>query len=332
MAPHAAMSSARISRIRTSKLTPSNGEQWDEFGYSVAVDGDRVVVGARKQGDWVTGAAYVFERDFGGPDAWGQVAWFKSPEGHDFGHSVAIAGDTVVVGRPLGPAAPDLSIGAAFVFQFSDWWQEVAMLIADDGEVGNDFGVSVDIAEGTVIIGADEEPGGGVGGAYVFRHDVGGPDAWGQVAKLLPSNGYPTDEFGHSVSLSSDTFLVGAPESEDWPDLDTGSAYVFVERSFDLSILGTCPGSVTIDILGATPNGKVAIAWSRSLGGATIPRGVCAGTEVDLSDPRLLAMVTADSGGGYSATPSLPPGACGAYLQAVDLESCAVSNVNQIPE
>ncbi len=102
--------------------------------------------------------------------------------------------------------------------------------------------------------------------------------------------------------------------------------------TLDLSVAGNCPGNLTVDILGATPNGTIAIGWSSSLGSTTIPVGVCAGTFVDLSEPTLVATVTSDAGGGFSVTTSVPAQACGRYLQAVDLSSCDVSNVGRIPQ
>jgi len=94
-----------------SKLTASDAADYDVFGYSVAISGDTLVVGAPFEdggaGDPLNaaGAAYVFERNQGGADNWGQVTILRAsdrqasdPFGDNFGSSVSISGDTLVVG------------------------------------------------------------------------------------------------------------------------------------------------------------------------------------------------------------------------------------------
>ena len=88
---------------QVTKLTASDAENDDYFGASVAISGDTLVVGADlEDGDGnVRGAAYLFERNQGGADSWGQVrklAASDAENGDHFGNSVAISGDTVVVG------------------------------------------------------------------------------------------------------------------------------------------------------------------------------------------------------------------------------------------
>ncbi len=84
--------------------TPADGAMYDWFGYSVSVSGDILVVGAHQatvSGNWKQGAAYVFTRNQGGADAWGQVARLTAADGAAddwFGTSVLVSGDTLVVG------------------------------------------------------------------------------------------------------------------------------------------------------------------------------------------------------------------------------------------
>jgi hypothetical protein len=208
----------------------------DHFGVSVAADGDTIVVGAHgdDDNDSDSGSAYVFRRDQGGADAWGQVAKLTASDGADgdsFGTSVSISGDTVVVGA-YGDDDNGYDSGSAYVFGRdqggADAWGQVAKLTASDGASDDSFGTSVSISGDTVVVGAyrDDENGSDLGSAYIFGRDQGGTDAWGQVAKLTASDGASYDYFGSSVSISGDTVVVGAHNDDDNGD-DSGSAYIF---------------------------------------------------------------------------------------------------------
>ncbi len=102
---------------------------------------------------------------------------------------------------------------------------EVAKLLADDREWGDEFGASVSISGDTAIVGAtrDDDNGANSGSAYVFTRSGG---MWIQQAKLLPTDGAAGDMFGASVSISGDTAIVGAIWDDD-NGVDSGSAYIF---------------------------------------------------------------------------------------------------------
>ena len=102
------------------KLLASDSEAGDNFGWSVAMSGDTAIVGARREdaGGSQAGAAYVLQRDEGSADNWGEVQKLTASdaEAEDlFGFSVAVSGDTVVVGARLAEAG-DVRAGAAYVF------------------------------------------------------------------------------------------------------------------------------------------------------------------------------------------------------------------------
>ena len=175
------------------KLTASDRAYPDEFGNSVAIDGDTVVVGAHYK-DTVTGAAYVFTK--GGSLFWTsktETAKLTADDGEDydyFGHSVAVNGDTVVVGANQD----DTMTGAAYVFEkpLIGGWQDTstaAKLTAGDGANYDYFGQSVAISGDTVVVGADHD-GNLQGSVYVFEKPVG---AWAttsaHTAKLTASDG-----------------------------------------------------------------------------------------------------------------------------------------------
>jgi hypothetical protein len=145
----------------------------------------------------------------------------------NFGWSVAISGDTAVVGAPgdfySGPP------GAAYVFvNSSNGWQQTAKLLPLSSTNGDGFGSSVAIAKGVIVVGAPYQTVGrntGAGAAHVF---VGSGSNWRAEAELIASDG-PGGQFGYSVAISGDTVVVGKPEDDGCEENLFGEAYVFVK-------------------------------------------------------------------------------------------------------
>ena len=206
-------------------LRDLNTQGGDSAGSSVAISGDTVVVGAPMytgQGGGA-GAVYVFRKAAGGKVT--QVATLQSVE-HlhlwSFGTSVAIRGDTVVVGAAYG----NNLAGAAYVFvkPKSGWhdMSESANLIASDQQSFSALGASVAISGNTIVVGA---PGQGVGGAiYVFVKPKSGWGKMTQTAELTVSTGGNNDGLGGAVSISGDTIVAGASGVI----ANTGAAYIFL--------------------------------------------------------------------------------------------------------
>ena len=151
------------------KRVASDAQNLDLLGYSVGLSGDYAVAGAQYVDDGGTnrGAAYVFERNYGGNNNWGQVAKLVASDAADsdiFGRSVAIDGDYVVVGAFLEDGG-GTDRGAAYVFYRNqggtDNWGEVAKLTASDAQDGDEFGNSVAIDGDYVVVGALFGDGGG---------------------------------------------------------------------------------------------------------------------------------------------------------------------------
>jgi hypothetical protein len=224
------------------KLTASDAEDSANFGRSVAIDGDYVVVGAYSKDNGLVldqGAAYIFERNYGGTNNWGQVAKLMASDGavlDEFGWSVAISGDYVVVGAHREDGAGSTR-GAAYVFDrnfpTADNWGEVTKLTALDAGDLDRFGTSVGISGDNVVVGAHFEDGIGTdyGAAYVFNRNLPAADAWGQVAKLTAGSDVENAAyFGYSVAVSSDFAVVGA-YGEDGGATNCGAVYVF-DRDF----------------------------------------------------------------------------------------------------
>jgi len=229
----------------TAKLEAAEPGFSDFFGYSVAISGDTIVVGAygaEGPGFDNRGAAYVFEKPAGG---WaGQVtesAKLTASDaglGDDFGVAVSISGDTIVVGAVQANVGGHNDQGAAYVFVkpgggWSGHLTEDAKVTASDGSAGDQFGDSVSIDGDTVVVGAHFHNVGGhsdhQGSAYVFVEPAGGwAGSLTETAELTASDGAVGDAFG-SVAVGGDTVLVGAPQHDGTGLIDRGSAYVFVE-------------------------------------------------------------------------------------------------------
>ena len=218
------------------QLTASDGAAIDSFGSSVSINGDTIVVGAgnHKVGaNSFQGAAYVFERNQGGADNWGEVKELNSSDGAPldaFGVSTAICGDTIAVGA----VGKNNTKGEAYVYQRNqggaEQWGEVKQISASDGASNDRFGDSITIDVDTIVVGADFHKVGAnqqQGAAYVFGRNQGGAEQWGQLKELTASDGAQGDTFGNSVSISGDTVVVGANGDDVGAVQEQGSAYLF---------------------------------------------------------------------------------------------------------
>ncbi|HIF64153.1 MAG TPA: DUF4215 domain-containing protein [Deltaproteobacteria bacterium] len=204
------------------------------FGYSVAISSDTAVVGA--DGDDLSGSAYVYQRDEGGLNNWGQLAKLTASDaiaGGHFGWSVAASADTVIVGA-FGAADAGASSGSAYLYQQdlggAGNWGELAKLTASDANAGDLFGQSVAISGNTVVVGAygNDDAGGFSGSAYVHHLNAGGAGNWGQLFKLTASDAATYDYFGRSVAISDGQVIVGAHDDDDAGN-NSGSAYLYSE-------------------------------------------------------------------------------------------------------
>ncbi|MBN1479626.1 choice-of-anchor D domain-containing protein [candidate division KSB1 bacterium] len=219
---------------QTKKLTAGDGAADDCFGHSVAIHGDHAAAGATYDDDNgnSSGSAYLFYRNQGGADNWGQLKKMTAGDGaaNDyFGYSVSISGDFSLIG-----AINNNESGSAYIFARNqggtDNWGLFKKLAADDGLAGDQFGKSVFISGDKTIVGAlSDDYGYNSGSAYIFSRNQGGPDNWGQVTKLIASDAAFDDAFGTAVSMSGDFALVGAYGDDD-NGSTSGSAYIFASE------------------------------------------------------------------------------------------------------
>ncbi|MGF1533343.1 MAG: choice-of-anchor D domain-containing protein [Bernardetiaceae bacterium] len=279
------------------KLVASDRAPDDSFGQSVAISGDYAIVGAYYEGDNTTGlagAAYVFRKDAGGADNWGEIRKLTASDRAQvdvFGQSVAISGDYAIVGAYLSDTDASGSnavtdAGAAYIFRKdaggADNWGQVRKLVANDRSVEAHFGYSVSISGEYAIVGAlldDQDANGGnpqtdAGSAYIFRKDAGGTDNWGQIRKIIAADRAAADRFGTSVSISGDYAIVGANlEDEDAAGgntrLNAGSAYIFQKDTGGNNSWGQAQKIVAADRISNDSFGfAVSISGNRAIVGA----------------------------------------------------------------
>ncbi len=214
-------------------LIPGDVTAQDQFGSSVAIEGDTIVVGADHQDSLGTdtGAAYVFTFD---GDAWTQQAKLLPTLLHDpsfFGGAVGIADGRILVGAP-GDTANGMWAGAVYEFtnDGSGWTLSQTFRPADN-DSSDFFGWSISMDGSRVAIGAfnNEPPDGPTatlpGSVYIFNRGASG---WTESANLFPpdSSFSGTGAFGTSVDLAGDELIVGAPNSS-FPGTHTGAAFVY---------------------------------------------------------------------------------------------------------
>ena len=246
---------------QVAKLTASDLAANDQFGYSVSISGDTAVVGAWGNDDTLSGSgsAYIFTRDTPGDLTSGWTQFTKlnatTPKQYSsFGYSVAIDADTVVIGshdneEGTGPYPySETDTGSVYVFtrdiagDLTAGWTQIANLFASDAEglsypipgaegpEGDHLGTSVSISGDTIAVAGnyDYDAFERSGSAYIFTRDTPGDltSGWTEVAKLTPTEGTATDEYGSSISVSGDIVVVGA-FGDDTDGSNGGCAYVF---------------------------------------------------------------------------------------------------------
>jgi hypothetical protein len=217
-----------------------------EFGTSVDIDGDVIVIGARRgvTAATVAGAAYVFRRQ---GNNWNEEAKLVAfdPAYHDFfGSSVAVRGDVIVVGSEDDDPNGDES-GSAYVFRrdaATGEWELRQKLFPDDGEGGDNFGRSVAVDGPRILVGAWLADGdtSTTGAAYLYRAS---PTDWQLGDKLFRPVGEYGDGYGFSVELSDDCGIIGAVNDDVGGIQDMGAAFIYCD------LPGAVPPDFTLDII-----------------------------------------------------------------------------------
>ncbi|RME40089.1 MAG: hypothetical protein D6788_04125, partial [Planctomycetota bacterium] len=217
------------------KLLASDGDNGDWFGWSVAVSGDALAVGAAFKSDESlnAGAVYVFQWKVA---AWVQVQKLFLLDAQDndrFGWSVAMMGDVLLVGRPTDPAFSTVPGAVHVLLGNGSLWMEEQMLVPSDGEPGDTFGWSVAIDTNVVVAGSPRHRADDLdsGAAYAFHWDG---SSWTQEEKLLAWDRNASDFFGESVGIADEVAFIGGSQIDDVAP-DAGAVYgmMFCDSDFD---------------------------------------------------------------------------------------------------
>jgi len=214
------------------ELFASDGEEFNNFGESVSIDGDNALIGAPKDDNFYndSGAAYVFKYN---GTSWNEEQKLVASDGDridNFAKSVSISGTNILIGA----FADDNGRGSAYVFKYNGTsWNEEQKLVASDGEEDDRFGCSVSIDGDNALIGARHND---EGSAYVFKYDG---ISWTGEQKLMASNGEYLDNFGWSVCIDGGNIIIGAPAYLSYK----GSAYMFVFENLTIPDLN-CNGNI----------------------------------------------------------------------------------------
>jgi hypothetical protein len=210
------------------KLVPADGAARDYFGWSVALAGDRAVVGSvlHDAAESDAGAAYVFVRS---GSAWTQEAKLKPPSGVTsgaaFGFTLALDAQTIAVGSVGDHGAADYT-GSVYVFvRPGNAWTLETKLAAFDGTQYDRFGESVALSGDTILVGSitADPKGEESGAAYVYKRSGG---MWSTQAKLVPADGTADAWFGSAATLAGDRAVIGAAH-DDTGGHNAGAAYTF---------------------------------------------------------------------------------------------------------
>jgi uncharacterized protein (DUF2345 family) len=255
------------------KITASDGVAGDTFGTSIDVQGDTIVVGAPFD-ESSRGAAYVFERNQGGTNTWGQVRKLTESGGSTndyFGSSVSIDGDIIVVGVSDDDVGSNTNQGSAYIFERNHGgtnnWGVVRSIVPSDGTTNDAFGVSVSVDGDVIVVGASGDDA-FKGGAYVFERNAGGSNRWGQVKKLTAPDGGAGETFGSSVAVKGGVIAVGAPDHL----VSRGAIYMFERNSGGTNAWGFSRKLLALDGVANDAFGRTVAANGDVVAGGAIMR------------------------------------------------------------
>ena len=213
--------------VQVAELEASDGEEGDLFGRAVAIFEDVVVVGAPANDNERgidAGAVYIYVK---GSMGWSEQARLVADDGMDgdqFGHAVAVHGNTIAIGAHLADTPASQEVGKVYVYSSNGpLWSQQAIISLPDGASGSLFGSSIALENTSLVVGAPENDA-NTGRVYVFEQ-LG--DLWVREAVLASSDGAIGDRFGADVAIDDNYILVGAP----FHNSEQGAGYVFRRTS-----------------------------------------------------------------------------------------------------
>jgi len=261
------------------KLAVSDPANVDEFGHSVSISGDTAVVGApdNDEAGESAGCAYVFVRN---GTSWTQQAKLFGSDAFtasDFGFSVSLHGDTLIVGAPGVDRAGEPAVGSAYVFvRQGTTWTEQARLVSDDADAFDRLGWSVGLWGDSAVIGTFFGGARDAGAAYVFER---ANSTWRLRAMLEGSDATDfRDRSGNGVAIFEETALIGA-WGLDLATSNEGAAYALVKYGATWSerarLVANDPAESNLLGIGVALSGDTLIAGAQ---GDARPGGVSSGS------------------------------------------------------
>ncbi|MFK7844138.1 MAG: choice-of-anchor D domain-containing protein, partial [Rhodothermales bacterium] len=209
-------------------LLPSDGEAGDQFGISVTINGDFAFVGAHRDDNAngpFAGAVYVYERT---GENWTQQEKLIAADGafdDQFGGAVASTGQRLIIGAP----GVNQRRGAAYVYhQTGGDWLFVNRVTIASANQGDALGESVAVNGDYAVVGAKTNDGSNItdaGAAYAL---VFNGTSWVEQQKLISASPVLEGAFGHSVDISGNYIIIGAPQEDVGSQEEAGAAYIFV--------------------------------------------------------------------------------------------------------
>jgi hypothetical protein len=194
------------------------------FGARFALDGTTLLASGTN-GD---GQAIVYAfADQGGQ--WTQTGTFQPTEGGDFGSHISISGNVAVVGAAFGMNGSGVQTGVAYVFTRSgNAWTETTRLESSTSSPGDQFGTSVSVSGGTIVVGAPNEGVDGTqqGAAHVFENSGGN---WSEVTRLSADDGESGNTLGKDVRVCGQRIFVGSSNFSEGSNSAEGVVYQWDE-------------------------------------------------------------------------------------------------------
>ncbi|MFD2255325.1 hypothetical protein ACFSSA_01435 [Luteolibacter algae] len=231
------------------EVVAADGGSFDRLGQAIACSGDLLVAGATGDDDLGNNAGAVYLFDTANATQLRKLRAHDGVAGDSFGASVAVSGTRIAVGAPEDDDAGDAS-GAVYLFEttrLDEAGYQPMKLVASDAAAGDEFGYSVAIGNGYVVVGAwkDGDSGDNRGAVYIFDASSGA-----QLRKLTASDAAPSDQFGGAVGISDSFVVVGSPFA-DAKGVDSGAAYFFDSASGNQLRKITAIDGTTGDVFGA---------------------------------------------------------------------------------
>jgi len=236
-------------------IDPPDGAANDQFGLSVALDGDRLIVGApsHQHAGAPGGAAYIYNRS---GTTWTLASELNVPGASStdqLGNSVDVSGDTAVVGAPGfdDGATGDPNYGIAYVYTLDGTWTRTDILEPAVHQSPSLFGNAVAIDGDTILSGAWGYDGGAWGGsvfAYARANDI----FFDQVELIHPAQAAPFTSFGSAVGISGTQFVIGARHYDGAAGDTQGAVYLYDGAYYHVMAGGTlevpAPGLLSNDV------------------------------------------------------------------------------------